>query len=633
MLGRVSRILFITGLIGLLSVSGAFGYQQSPMLDDMDLPPVEDRLPVEPLEIDTFERTGEYGGQMRLAMMDPFATGTIHSGLYSEGLVSWCTDGVDVVPNLAKDFEVSEDGLVYTFYLREGVKWSDGEPFTTEDIEFWYEDNLLHDEITPAIPGWLRSGGEPVELNIIDDYTFEFILQEPNMTFLDNMAFQSGGASFPTIMTQPKHFLKDYHPDYVGEDQVQEMAEDHDFDAWYDFYYEVRDFRINPDIPVITAWHPTTELHGREIQYWERNPYYWKVDEEGQQLPYICEVSVQIVGDREVLNMMVAGGEIDFDFANMTLPDYPFLREHEGEGNYRTLLWNSTLGSQLQLAPNLNHEDPVLNELFNTLDFRIALSKAIDRESINEFSFMGLAEPRQATILDDAPYFKPEFAEMYAEYDPERANEILDEIGLDERDDEGIRLRPDGEPLRFVLEYPTHYEFGPYDDIVDFVADNWRDLGIDVAVRPIGVSIHFEKSMTTEMDFVIWAYGRGLHPFIAPNYVFPSAEGRSTGALEYARWWLTDGEEGKEPDGDILWMMERYDDYLTEVDDEKRLEIGTEIIETSVSNLLYIGTVGNAPLPVIAKENLRNVPSEATRDWVLVMIGHLKPEQFFFTDF
>ena len=140
-------------------------------------------------------------------------------------------------------------------------------------------------------------------------------------------------------MTVPKHYLKNFHPDYVDPDELLAKAQADGFDTWYDYYYEKRDFRINPDIPVLTAWKPESGLVGREIQYWTRNPYYWKVDEAGNQLPYIDRVAVRIVGEREILNMMIANGEIDLDFANMTLPDYPFLKEHEESGGYRVLLW------------------------------------------------------------------------------------------------------------------------------------------------------------------------------------------------------------------------------------------------------------------------------------------------------
>ncbi len=632
MLGRGSSLVILVVLLSLLLTGNALGYQQSPMLTGKDLPPVAERLPVNPRVVENFETIGQYGGRLRLAMRDPFATGTIHSAFFSEPLVSWCTDGVTHVPNLAERWEVSDDGLIYTFYLREGVKWSDGMPFTTADIEYWFRDSLLNSEITPATPAWLMSQGEPVELDVIDDFTFAFVLKQPNAVFLDNMAFQAGGAAFHSIMTQPKHYLSQFHIDYVDDpDALVAAAAEAGFDTWFNYYYEKRDFRTNPDIPVITAWKPTTELMGREIQHWERNPYYWKVDEAGNQLPYIDQVSVQIIGDREVLNMMVANGEIDLDFANMTLPDFPFLKEHEGEGEYRVLLWNSTLGSQLQLAPNLHHQDPVMKELMNTLDFRIALSVAINREEINEFCFLGLAQPRQAVILDASPFFRPEFGTMHAQYDPEQANDLLDSLGLDKRNADGIRLRSDGQPLRLVLEYPTTAEFGPYDDIMVFVADAWQALGIDVAVRPLGVSIQFEKAFTTEMDFVIWAHGRGLHPFIDPVYVFPASPGRSNGALYYAQWYNTGGRDGEEPTGDIRKMMDLYREYVREPDESRRLAMGTELIELSVSNLLWIGTVGNSPLPIIVKDDLRNVPELATRDWVLVQIGHLMPEQFFFS--
>jgi peptide/nickel transport system substrate-binding protein len=276
---RLTKLVLAALVISLMMVGTVFAYQQAPMLDNMDLPPIEERLPENPMVLPVFEAIGQYGGTLRMSMKDPFSTGAVHSGFFSEPLVKWDPTGTGFEANLAEKWEVSEDGLVYRFYLRKGVKWSDGVPLTTEDIEFWYYDNLLNTDLTPAFPVWLSSGGEPVELHIIDDYTFEFRLKEPNAVFIDNLAFQAGGAAFHSIMTVPKHYLKNFHPDYVDPDELLAKAQADGFDTWYDYYYEKRDFRINPDIPVLTAWKPESGLVGREIQYWTRNPYYWKVDE------------------------------------------------------------------------------------------------------------------------------------------------------------------------------------------------------------------------------------------------------------------------------------------------------------------------------------------------------------------
>lgn len=637
---RFSWIVCISALfLTLVLMSGTFalaaGYKESPMLAELvkqgKLKPISERLPEKPLVLPVVKETGNYGGTLRLAILSPSDTGNVHSALFSEPLVRWNRTGNGIIPNVAEKWEVSKDGLTYTFHLRKGIRWSDGVPFTADDIMFWYNDMLLNKEITPAIPRWLMTEGKPVKLEKIDDYTIRFQLVKPNAVFLENMAFLGGGGDMLSVMTRPKHYLKNFHINYVPKATLEAQAKKEGFDSWFAYFADKADFRVNPDYPTITAWRPLTSLKGKETQVLERNPYYWKVDAQGNQLPYIDRISIQMVGNPEVLNMKVANGEIDMDWGHMTLPNYPFLKENASKGGYRVLLWNSTLGSNLQFLVNLNHNDPVKRELFNNRDFRIALSLGINRDEINELCYMGLAEPRQATVLEDCPYYSEGLAQLYAQYDPKKANAMLDELGLNKRNNEGYRLRPDGKVLELLIEYPMVTEFGPWDDVVELVARYWRNLGIKTAVKAEAESVHLTRANTTEMDFTVWAYGRGLHPLIQPSYVFPSSPGRSTGALLYAQWYSSKGKEGQKPTGDVLKAMELYDKWVVTTDPDERLQLGKDLLKLTTQNIWGIGTVGIAPVPVVVKDTLRNVPEKATRDWVLIMISHTNPEQFFFS--
>lgn len=628
----VNRLMLtVLVLVSCLSVGStvvAASYNESPALNalvtDGKLPPVDERLPENPLVIEPIDGVGQYGGTLRLGLFGPGDTGNMNTPLVTEPLVKWNRLGNDIRPNLAEKWEVSPDGLTYTFYLRKGIKWSDGVPFSAEDLVFWYSDILLNAELTPSIPAWLCPKGEPVELIKVDDYTIQFKLVQPNSIFLEHMAYE--GAS----LIRPKHYLKEFHINYVPADALIAAASKNGFDSWYAYFGDKNSSVLNPDLPNITAWVPVTPLAGRELMIYERNPYYWKVDTNNNQLPYIDRITFFIVGNLEVLNMKVVSGEIDMDWGHMSLPDYPFLKENEGTGDYSVKLWKTTLGANLQLQPNLHHRDPGLNELFNNLDFRIALSLAIDRDQINELCYLGLAEPRQATVLEGCPYFESDLPGMYADYDLAQAQAILDRLGLDKRDNDGFRMRVDGKPLELAIEYPTTVEFGPWDDVLGFVAEDWRNLGIKVALKPLTVPIHATRASTTEMDFTIWARGRGLHPLIDPQFFFPSTPGRATAAVLYAEWYQSGRKKGEAPTGAILEVMNLYDEYRTTVDPGERLQIGKRIIRLSTENLWGIGTVGAAPLPVIVKNNLKNIPEVATRDWLLMQIAHIDPEQFSF---
>ncbi|MEA4882532.1 MAG: ABC transporter substrate-binding protein [Clostridia bacterium] len=637
---RGTGVLLMAAALCVAGMSYGFGvtalaasYSEAPMLATLvkqgKLKPLDQRLPENPLLVPPVKEIGAYGGALRIAILSPADIGNVHSALLSEPLLRWNRDGNKVVPNLAEAWSVSGDGLVYTFRLRKGVKWSDGAPFTADDVMFWYNDIVLNKDLCPTTPAWMISEGKPAKVEKVDGHTVRFTLAKPNAVFVENLAFMGGNADSNSIMARPKHYLKSFHANYTPKATLDDMAKKQGLDSWYALFQDKWDFRTNPDCPTVAAWRPLNALRGKDYQALERNPYYWKVDPNGNQLPYIDKIAVQIVSNVEVLNMKVAAGEIDMDWGHMTLPNYPFLKENADKGNYKVLLWNSTLGSNLQFQFDLNHKDPVLREIFNNRQFRAALSLGINRDEINELCYMGLAEPRHATVMQGCPYYTPGIDKLYTAYDPKTANAMLDEMGLGKKGKDGFRLRPDGKPLELLIEYPPTTEFGPWGDAIQLVTNCWQDLGVKAVAKCIADGTHVTRSSTNEMDFTVWAYGRGLHPLIQPTYLFPSVPNRSTGSVLYAQWYATGGKQGEKPSGDMLKAMEMYAQYVVAVDENERLRIGTEIVKIAAENMWGIGVVGIAPVPIVVKKNVINVPEKSTRDWLLIQIAHTNPEQYF----
>jgi len=622
--------LVLSVFVGFDSISFAQKkYNEAPMLAELvkagKLPPVEERLPENPLVVKPIEEIGTYGGDLRIPLLGTADFATLYYGLIRESLLKWDITGTKPIPNLAEKYEITRGGRVFTFYLRKGVKWSDGVPFTADDIMFWYEDILLNKDLTPAFPTWLVTAGSPVKITKVNDYAVRFEFSKPNPGFPEMMAFNG----CTDLIINPKHYLKQFHPRYVSLDKLNEMAKKEGFDTWYKLFANRNDYFQNPERPTLNAWITTGPLAGKTTHILVRNPYYWKVDTAGNQLPYIDRIVASIVENIEVINMKVLNGEIDYDSGHLTLPNYPLLKSNESKGGYRVLLYKQTMGSQLAFMPNLNHKDPVLNKLFNNKNFRIALSLAINRDEINQLCYLGLAEPRQATVDRNCPYYTEGLERLYAEYNPQKANEILDSLGLSKRDKDGFRLRPDGKTLAITIEYPPVGEFGPWSDVIELVKKYWEAIGIKVATKAIDRSLFEVRASSGEIDIILWAWGRGLHPLVEPRFVFPYAASR-TGAPLYGLWYSTGGKSGKKPTGDVLKAIQLWETFKITVEPEKRLALGKELIKLSTENLWSIGTVGLAPTIVVVKNNLRNVPEKSFREWVCLQINHTNPEQYFF---
>ncbi len=624
-------------LAAVLLVSPLLGAQtlgEPPLLEDLvaegELPPMEDRLPADVLVVDTPHEIGQYGGTLNTATLSLLGWGDHVAGFNFMGAMVKPAPGADgVVPSVAKELEYDEDMTVFTFHLREGMRWSDGEPYTTEDVLFWYEDVLFNEELTPTIPAHLRDEGEVAELEVIDDYTFKLSFVSPQPFFPEILAFQGWW------FVVPSHYVKQFHVDYADPDELQEMMDEHGFDAWYDLYdyknEQIAQVPLHPDRPSLTAYHLAEITSDRLVL--ERNPYFWKVDSEGNQLPYIDRIIGNLVSDLEVAQGQILSGEIDFATRNVDIRNYPMYRQYEEEGGYRTLLWDQALGSEVIYQFNLTHEDPVMREIFQDKRFRQAMSLAMDRDEINDVVYYGQGLPRQFTVLPTSSYFQDEFGSAYADYDPERAGELLDEMGLDEMDSAGFRLRPDGDRLTFTIEYTSR----PYPVLpnIELVTEFWRDVGIDARFQEISGELQTQRATGNMMDATIWG-GDAVTDLMFPHnnhFLMPTLPswGNTIWPL-WSDWVATDGEDGEEPPEDIKHLIDLRARVLREPDADERHAIITEILEIQAENLWAIGTVGLSPRPIIANKNLGNVPEENLWAWDTYTGCHVHLETMFFQE-
>ncbi len=603
-------------------------FAEAPQLADQvtsgALPPVEERLPVDPMIIPVTEEIGQYGGIWHRVAVSPGDAGIINSRLGYEDLVRWTPDGSGVLPNVVKSYEINEEASEFTFYLREGMKWSDGEPFTADDFVFYYEDGLLNEDLTPTFPKWLRDPGtdEPVVLEKIDDYSFKFTFAGSYGLFIQVLA----GPNALDMCRWPKHYLTQFHPTYTPMEELQPLIEEAEFDNWWELYGDKRNWQ-NADCPWIWAFVPTRVPPELPIVA-ERNPYYYKVDPEGQQLPYIDSIQFQVVENSDLLNMKAVAGEIDCQFRHIMWSNYPIFIDSAEQGDYRVMKWTLAEGANALLHPNMNHKDPGLRELMENRDFRIALSLGIDRVQINELAYQGFGEPRQATVVPQCPYYKEEYGRLHADFDPDKANEMLDEIGLTERDSEGFRLRLDGEPLSIAIEYAPI--FGPWRDVVEMVTDGWKTIGVRGIPKEEDRTLFSQRGDAgEEMDMGVWTMDRCFTPLIEPNYFMPRKGGTppSTAAQWYL-WYTMGPDAGEEPPEEVKAQYALYD-QIKGASPEELPALAEQFFANAAENVWFIGTVGVLPHVGIVKNKFRNVPEDAISDWLQLTPGNTNIEQYF----
>ncbi len=604
-------------------------YGEAPMLAEKvrkgELPAVEDRLPEEPMVIEPVEEIGQYGGTWRRSIPSLSGMG-LQARTGYECLVKWAPDGKTVIPGVARAYEVSSEASTYTFFLRKGMKWSDGEPFSVDDLEFWYENVLMNKELSPAVPSWLVIKGEPVAFKRIDDQTFEMKFAGSYGLFIKQLAFNGIG------MWTPKHYLKSYHPDFVGKAELDKLVKDAEFDNWIQLYGRKNDLRSNPDLPSLKAWVVLNAPPDPTI-FAERNAFYWKVDTAGNQLPYIDKMAVDIVESDEITNARAAAGDTDFEYQYLRFANWTMFKEGEKAGDYRVLNWRQGESGDV-VFPNFTTTDMVMRELIHQYKFRLALSLSINREEVNELVYLGMAEPAWMQFIpqeewgDDMNTLKSRYKDLITryQYDPDQANKLLDEVGLTKRDSQGFRLRPDGKVLFLTIEA---YDGGLVNlDGFELVKDHWGKVGIKASVRPVSGQLWWPRIYSSEYVIagylntrVQWqVYPRDWAPLRRHTYWAP----------QYGFWYDTGGKSGEEPIPELREAQILFDKITTTPDEGERERLSKELLLTHGKSLWSIPTVSTFPAPYIVKNNFRNVPNEGYMVWSLYSPGYTNPEQYFF---
>lgn len=602
----------------MLPTSAALAFNQAPALqalvDAGTLPPVDERLPTAPLVIEPLNEVGTYGGDMRTDLLGGTdrGYGWLNRILGYEPLVRFAPEGGNVLPNIAESWEASEDSTTFTFHLREGMKWSDGAPVTADDVLFWFEDMALNEELFPGGPGGhMQINGEPAKLEKIDDLTVKFTFAAPYGLFIQQLA---NANNLPTIA--PRHYGEQFHPKYNA-DGIAALVAEAGVTSWVELFNQKvggptgSNFAawLNPELPVLNAWTVTQPYDGSSTQVIAaRNAYYWKVDTAENQLPYIDQVVFPIVGEQEVLKLMVMNGQVDFVYRpqNFGIADKPILFESQESGGYRFIDLSADVSAAHAVHLNLTVLDPVKHELFNNKDFRIALSHAINRPELIEIIYVGQGEPYQVAPRPESAFYDEEFAHQYTEYDPDKANQMLDALGLTERDGNGIRLMGDGNPLSIRVDVRT--DTTQQVDSLELMQGYWKDVGVDLQINVIDSALYRERQVANLHEAMSNVGAGGLNELLNPRLYVPINDNALYG-VPWSYWYMGD-ERGIEPPAETKRQLEVYDSALATADVEQQAALFKEVLDIAKSEFRSFGISLLTGTYAIATNRMGNVPEQ-----------------------
>ncbi|MEM7031469.1 MAG: ABC transporter substrate-binding protein [Chloroflexota bacterium] len=607
--------------------------KEAPMLAEMvaagDLPPVDERLPAEPMviAIDGSE-IGKYGGTIRRAYLGP-GDGCNTWRISRTGLFRWSVDGFSIVPAIAKGYESNDDGTEWTVFLREGMKWSDGDDFNADDFVWNYENVILNEDLTPSPPNFLRSGDGFGTIEKVDDFTVKFTYPNPNFLFLEIMAQadQACGGASRNIPYLPSHYLQQFHPDFTSDD-LDAMADEAGFEGWVQLFDDKVSHHNNPERPSTRPWE-LDQKYGEQVVVASRNPYFYAVDSAGNQLPYIDSVTFTLTEDLEVINLKAVQGEIDFQGRHLKMDNLPVMVEGAEAGGYKMSLWPTFGGVDIALFPNHSYAGPEGEYLRNPV-FRQALSIAIDRESIREISMLGMGTPRQSVPAPGHPHFPgDEYASMWIGYDVDKANEMLDTL-LPDKDADGFRLMENGE--RMVLTIGATAAFGAWPDVAQQAANYWEAVGVKAEMEEMTRDLLGQRWRTNELTFYTW--NEDTTGFTFSNATKRIPDPGSLVAPAWEEWFTSGGASGEEP---AQYMQDLAAMHLQgpSLDTDERNALGQEIYQTIAENVYNIGIVGLSPMVqgvIVTNVNLRNVPEVGGNDWPLRTPSTGYPEQFWYAE-
>ena len=582
---------------------------------------INERLPSDPAVAGS-ETVGDPGGELRMLMSGPKDTRMMV--VYGYARLVGYTPALKLVPDILTSVDV-QDGRVFTLHLRSGHKWSDGYPFTSEDFRYWFEDVAQNSQLSPSgLPVTLMVQGEVPRFEVLDETTIRYAWTRPNPLFLPALA----GAD-PLYIYCPSHYLKQFHEKFADKAALEALAKKYNQRNWAALHAKMDTMyrNDNPNLPSLEPWILKTKPPSDRFIF-ERNPYYYRIDHAGHQLPYIDRV-VMSIADSKIIPAKTGAGESDLQARYLRFDNYTFLKNSSERNKYSVRLWRTGPGSQLALYPNLNVNDETWRALMRDLRFRRALSLAVNRHEINQAIYFGLAIEGQNTVLPQSPLYEPEYRSASANFDLKEANRLLDEIGLTKRDSDGMRLLPDNRPLEIIIE--NSGESTEQSDVLELIRDSWRHIGIRLFAKPLQLTLFRRRVFSGETLMSIdKGIENGLATAAMPPWEFAPTSQQQLQWPKWGQYYETKGKSGEAPNlQSATHLKELYEDWLGTALQPDQSRIWHAMLQIWADEIFSIGTVAGVLQPIVVSDRLHNVPEEGFYNWDPgAFFGIFKPDTF-----
>ena len=627
MFGNTKSFFILVLFLFYISTASSFELIETPILIDEvskgQLPSIRDRIPSEPSIVDT---SGKPGGIINVLMGRKKDTRQLV--VYGYARLVGYDSKFNIRPDILSKIDV-QDGRIFTLYLRKGHKWSDGHPFTAEDFRYYWEDVATNNEVANEnVPSSMIIEGQKPEFKILNEFTIRYTWKKPNPFFLPRLA----GAR-PLYIYRPAHYLKKFHIKYVDKGILQSKAKYANKRNWLALHYSVSEQykNSNPDLPSLQPWILSTRPPSKRFRFL-RNKYYHRIDRAGHQLPYLDEIRMNVTNSK-LIPIKAGGGETDLQGRGLSFSNVTALKQSEEGSGFRTLLWKTAKGSRWALFPNLNTNDAQWRRILRDVRFRRALSLAINRHEINQVIYYGLARPGNNTVLPESPLYRSLYQKKWANFDIDKSNSLLDQMGLTQKTNSGIRLLPNGKKLEFTIAFST--EETESSDVLELISDTWRRIGVKIFLKPMQREVLRNRIFSGAIKMSMWS---GLENGIpnaqsSPHELSPTSQQQ----LQWPKWGQyaeTNGNSGLPVDmGPAEKLLLLNKKWATSAMTANRRNIWHQMLEIYTDQMFSIGIIASVPKVIVANKNIKNIPKTAIYNWDPgAHFGVHRPDQFWLDD-